>query len=232
MSRADGHHSLADDFLYTGRGEERVTTPPRDPVRRAYAGLARRYDRVWSSYVSASVEATLRRLEAAPGERVLDLGCGTGALLASLAGGAADADLTGIDLSGEMLEVARGRKRPPMRLIQGSAEDLPFAAEAFDAVVSTSVFHYFRRPAVALGEIRRVLRPGGRLVVTDWCDDFVSCRACDLVLRLFDRAHFRSYGAAELTRMLDEAGFTVVSLDRYKIDWLWGMMTAIARKPD
>ncbi len=209
-----------------------MTTPPRDPVRKSYAGLAARYDRAWSSYVGASVEATLQRLEVEHGQRLLDIGCGTGALLVSLAGGEGNADLTGVDLSAEMLAVARIKVRPPLRLAQAVADGLPFAGEAFDVVVSTSAFHYFRRPLDALGEARRVLRPGGRLIITDWCDDFVACRACDLILRLVERAHFRSYGTAELARMLETSGFAVVSLDRYKIDWLWGLMTVIARKPD
>ena len=173
-----------------------MTTPPGDPVRRTYAALAARYDRAWSSYVGASVEATLQRLEVEPGQRLLDIGCGTGALLVSLAGGEGNADLTGVDLSAEMLAVARTKVRPPLRFAQAVADGLPFAGEAFDVVVSTSAFHYFRRPLDALDEVRRVLRPGGRLIITDWCDDFVACHACDLILRLFDRAHFRSYGAA------------------------------------
>ena len=174
----------------------------------------------------------MRRLEAEPGQRLLDIGCGTGALLASLAGGGANSDLTGIDLSAEMLAVARARVRPRLRLAQAVAGDLPFGDATFDVAVSTSAFHYFRRPREALDEARRVLRPGGRLVITDWCDDFVACRACDLILRLVDRAHFRSYGAAELTRMLESSGFAAVSVDRYKIDWLWGLMTVIARKTE
>jgi SAM-dependent methyltransferase len=139
--------------------------------------------------------------------------------------------LTGVDLSREMLVVARAKAPPAVRLAQSAAENLPFADETFDVVVSTSVFHYFRRPLDALGEASRVLRPGGRLVITDWCDDFVACHVCDLILRLFDRAHFRAYGAAALTQMIEAGGFEAVSVDRYKIDWLWGLMTAIARKP-
>ncbi len=208
-----------------------MTSPPRDPVRRSYAGLAARYDRVWSYYVEASVRATRRRLLTEPGERVLDIGCGTGALLASLAAGEAGTDLIGVDLSAEMLAVARAKTPGSVRLVQGSGESLPFADETFDIVVSTSAFHYFRHPQDALAEVHRVLRHGGRLVITDWCDDFASCRACDLILRLFDRAHFRSYGADEMTRMLEAGGFAVVSVEGYKIDWLWGLMTAIARKP-
>ncbi len=93
-----------------------------------------------------------------------------------------------------MLAVARAKTPSSVRLVQTSVDRLPFADAAFDVVVSTSVFHYFRRPQDALGEARRVLRPGGRLVITDWCDDFIACHACDLILRLFDRTQFRGHG--------------------------------------
>ncbi len=76
----------------------------------------------------------------------------------------------------------------------------------------------------------RVLRPNGRLVVTDWCDDYVACRICDLWLRLFNRAHFRTYGEKQCRQLLEQAGFTAVRVDRYKINWLWGLMTAAAQK--
>ena len=64
-------------------------------------------------------------------------------------------------------------------LCEGWAEQLPFAAGQFDAVVSCNMFHYIRRPAEALREMRRVLRPGGRLIVTDWCDDFSPAEFAD-----------------------------------------------------
>ena len=75
----------------------------------------------------------------------------------------------------------------------------------------------------------RVLRPNGRLVITDWCDDYIACRLCDLWLRAFNRAHFRTYGEKVCRHLLEEAGFIAVRVDAYRINWLWGLMTAVGR---
>ena len=79
--------------------------------------------------------------------------------------------------------------------------------------------------------MRRVLVPGGRLVITDWCDDYLSCRLCGLYLRVRRRPFARIHDSAALKRMLEEAGFTLVDVERYKIDWLWGLMTARGEAP-
>ena len=76
-----------------------------------------------------------------------------------------------------------------------------------------------------------MLVPGGRLVITDWCDDYLSCRLCGLYLRIRRRPFGRIYESAELKRMLDEAGFDGVGVERYKLDWLWGLMTANGERP-
>lgn len=201
-----------------------------DAVAREYARLAARYDRRWSFYVAATIGETLRRLEARPGDKVLDAGCGTGALLHALSLLSPELSLTGLDLSPEMLDVARAKLGPSVELHEGRHETLPFADTSFDLVVSTSVFHYLRRPAQALAETRRVLRPGGRIVVTDWCDDYLSCRILDRFLRLFNRAHRRVYGGDELKALLEAAGFAAVEVERFKISWAWGMMTGRGRK--
>jgi hypothetical protein len=77
-----------------------------------------------------------------------------------------------------------------------------------------------------------VLRSGGRLVITDWCDDFLACRLCDRVLRLLDPAHQRTYGRAECGGFLETMGFLDVRVERYRSTWPWGMMTATARAPE
>jgi len=110
------------------------------------------------------------------------------------------------------------------------AEHLPFAAEEFDDVVSCNMFHSVQRPMATFREMKRVLRPGGQLVLTDWCNDYWACRACDLHLRLFSAAHFKTYRERECVQLLQEAGLTVRDMERYKISWLWGMMSARARK--
>ena len=202
-----------------------------DPVHREYARLAARYDSRWAAYVGASVGETLKRLDLGSGGALLDIGCGTGALLGAVAAASPGVTLAGADPSPEMLAVARERLGAAAALECAPAERLPFADGAFDIVVSTSALHFVRRPGAALGEAGRVLAPGGRIVVTDWCRDFPTIRLLDLYLRAFNRAHWRTYTVAECRRLLADAGFEGVAIERYKISPLWGLMTATARKP-
>ncbi len=202
-----------------------------DPVGREYARLAARYDSRWAAYVAASVGETLSRLDLASAGALLDIGCGTGALLGAVSDAAPGVTLAGADPSPEMLAVARARLGAAAALECAPAERLPFADGAFDVVVSTSALHFFRRPDTALAEARRVLAPGGRIVVTDWCRDYLTIRLLDAYLRAFNRAHWRTYTVAECQRLLADAGFEGIAIERYKISTLWGMMTATARKP-
>lgn len=202
-----------------------------EPVVREYERLAPVYDQRWGNYVAASVGRTLGRIDLRAGERVLDVGAGTGALLSALAEREPAASLSGVDASPAMLARARAKLGARANLFEAQAENLPFEAGSFDLLVSTSVFHHLRRPREALREWRRVLRPGGRIALTDWCDDFLACRVCDRVLRLVSASHFRTYGLDDLGRMLAEAGFEELALERYRISWLWGMMTATGRAP-
>lgn len=199
-------------------------------VAREYARLAPRYDEKWSFYVEATTRETMARLDLRPQDRLLDVGCGTGALLRCLSAIHPATRLSGVDPVPEMLAVARGRLSPDVDLYQGWAEHLPFPEERFDVIVSCNVFHYIRQPVAALREMGRVLRPGGQLIITDWCDDFLACRVCDLYLRLFNRAHFKVYRQRDCVRLLREAGYGIVGVDRYKISWLWGLMTVRATK--
>ncbi len=206
--------------------------PPVNPdVLTEFARLAPRYDAKWSFYIRATLRETLARLVLGPEDRLLDVGCGTGALLRELARSHPAALLAGVDPVPEMLAVARRGLPPEVELLEGCAERLPFAEGRFDVIVSCNMFHYLRQPAAALAEMARVLRPGGRLVITDWCDDYLACRICDVYLRLFDRAHFRMYGRRECARLLREQGYADVQVDRYKINWLWGLMTAAVTRP-
>lgn len=99
------------------------------------------------------------------GRRILDAGCGAGPLFAELRD--RGAIMTGIDASARMLEQARLRLGPDADLcIADLAEPLPFPDGAFDDIVASLVLHYLRDWGSALAELRRVLRPGGRLIVS------------------------------------------------------------------
>ena len=121
-----------------------------------------------------------------PGRRVLDVACGTGALTLAVAervapGGA----VTGLDANPEMLAVAR-RKQAPVEWRDGRAESLPFADASFDAVVSQFGLMFFDDRVAALREMRRVLRPGGRLAVAV-CDALANSPGYAALAALLER---------------------------------------------
>ncbi len=115
--------------------------------------------------------------------------------------------------------------------ILGDARHLPFPDCSFDAAVSTSSLHHWGDPRATLAEILRVLRPGGRLILTDWADDHLPTRLLSRALRLVDRSHRRSYSVAQAARLLTDAGFRVVERERYRSGWKWGLMTLSAERP-
>ncbi len=203
------------------------------PVRARYNADAAAYDQRWSRYTAATIGAALDHLNCTGGERVLDLGCGTGELVRRLAGQWPDLALVGMDLSEGMLAraVRKLAHHPGAAFAAANAADLPFADESFEVVVSTNAFHYFREPARTVEEMRRVLKPGGRLVVVDWCHDYWTCKLCQWYLRLVDPAHYRMYTLRECDGQLTAAGLQTVSQRRFKISLLWGLMVAVAVKP-
>jgi trans-aconitate 2-methyltransferase len=95
-----------------------------------------------------------------PGERILDLGCGTGHLSAALA--AAGAAVVGLDHSTEMLEQARSAY-PHLEFVAGDARDFRFS-QPFDAVFSNAALHWIRPPEAVVRSVRDALKPGGRFV--------------------------------------------------------------------
>jgi demethylmenaquinone methyltransferase/2-methoxy-6-polyprenyl-1,4-benzoquinol methylase len=143
---------------------------PRD-VAAMFDGVARRYD-ITNTVLSGGMDHRWRRrtrqcLELSPGQRVLDLAAGTGVSTSELMRSGAVA--VGCDFSLGMLRTGRstrGRKHVP--LVAGDGMHLPFADNAFDAVTISFGLRNIADPALALREMARVVRPGGRLVVCEF----------------------------------------------------------------
>jgi SAM-dependent methyltransferase len=121
-------------------------------------------DEHWWFRAKRALVLSLLRRHAAPGSRGLDVGCGTGGMLAAVAGRGVFA---GVDA--EPLALAFCRKRGLARLARGSALALPFRDGAFDVCLCLDVLYHrgVASDAAALGECHRVLRAGGLLIVTD-----------------------------------------------------------------
>src|SRR5438552_12063033 len=105
-----------------------------------------------------------------PGEAVLDVGTGTGVVAITAA--RAGARVTALDLTPELLAQARENARiaqcSNVEWIEGDAEDLPYPDGSFDVVVSQFGHMFAPRPDVAIAQMRRVLKPGGRIAFSTW----------------------------------------------------------------
>lgn len=152
-------------------------------------------------------------VQAQPAARVLDLGCGAGHVsyqVAPLAG-----EVVACDLAPEMLELVAARARElgfaNLRTHCAAAESLPFSDGEFDVVLSRYSAHHWADPGRALGEARRVLRPGGQCVLVDVASPGTALLDTHLqaleVLR--DRSHVRDYSAAEWAALSAAAGLRI-----------------------
>ena len=202
-----------------------------EPVRRRYDRAAARYDRRWAGYVRRTLDLLEARAAVRPGERVLDVGCGTGAFEERLIAANPQQEVVGVDVSAGMLAEARRKlaAAPTVRFVEAEATRLPFDDGAFDTVVSASALHYVPDPAAALGEVARVLAVGGRLVLLDWDRSRPGMAVLDAVLRVLDPAHAGALSAAEAEALLGQGG-QEGSAERVRAG-RWGLFVLRAVKP-
>jgi len=135
-----------------------------DAVRSAYARWAGVYDTVFGGISGWGRRAAVNAINALPGRRVLEVGVGTGLALPRYA---PDKRVTGIDLSGDMLAVARRRAAglaTVEALLEMDAEDTGFPDATFDIAVAMFVASVVPDPKRLMTEMRRVVRPGGELL--------------------------------------------------------------------
>lgn len=194
-----------------------MTNPPTANAAPSSNGLvvhwAARYDLLVALFTLGRERRFRERLldltHLEPGESVLDIGCGTGTLaIAAKRRVGASANVHGIDASPEMIARARRkatRAGTDVTFDIAQAQSLPFPDARFDMVLSTVMLHHLPRAgrAQAIREARRVLRPGGRVLVVD----FVTRTGKGLL------AHFHRHGRVDprdLIALASDAGFSVV----------------------
>jgi SAM-dependent methyltransferase len=140
-----------------------------DPIWQATRDAATIYqDQIVPALMEEWAPRVVEAADIRPGQRVLDVACGTGVLTRAAAIRTGPmGTVTGLDLSPRMLAVAE-RLSPTLTWRQGTAEALPFPDESFDAVISQFGLMFVPDPVLALREMMRVLVPGGRLAVAVW----------------------------------------------------------------
>ena len=117
-------------------------------------------------FVQCMYQEILDRAEKIPAKRILDLGCGNGNAIALLRD-RIPAEYYGLDISENMIEEARIRLGKAVSFSVGDAEHLPYENQTFDLIICNASFHHYPGPGMAVKEMKRVLKPGGTIILGD-----------------------------------------------------------------
>jgi ubiquinone/menaquinone biosynthesis C-methylase UbiE len=152
----------------------------------------------------------VQQADCRPGDRVLEIGCGTGSLLLLLKQSQPAADVTGLDPDPAALDIARRkaeRAGVELRLDQGFADELPYDDGSLDRVLSSFMFHHLSRQVKekTLREVRRVLKPRGRFHMVDFAGPGAGHRGF-LARRIHSSQHLRDNDEHRVLGMMRDAG--------------------------
>ncbi|HET9437564.1 MAG TPA: class I SAM-dependent methyltransferase [Gaiellaceae bacterium] len=153
-------------------------------------------------------------------EAALDAGCGTGAVAFALAPQVAE--VVGVDTRADYLDAAREAAPANVRFVEGDVMALPFGYAEFDLVCCHRVLHHVRRPELAVSELARVARPGGKIFLVDQLgsSDPLVTLEMDRFERLRDETHQRLLPEADIRGYLDANDLVLLSSEvtREKVD--------------
>ena len=163
---------------------------------------------------------------------LLDCGCGPAPMLTLLHEKYPEKHYTGIDITPEMIEVAKTKNMKDVRLIVGDCEKLPFEDRSFDVVICCQSFHHYPNVQDFFNSVYRVLRPGGRLILRDMTMNTAPVRwFCNHIeiplINLTGHGDVRIYGKDDVNRLCNNAGLTMELFEKRG----FCRLHCVARKP-
>src|SRR4029453_9326878 len=231
MALFEPHYSQEDDEFMGSDVATRalsVTVVENHFVTRVYENLASVYDFTFGPALHPGRMRAIERMGIKPDDRILEVGVGTGINAALYP---RDCAVSGIDLSESMLEKTRDRVARKgirnVRLLEMDAADLKFADGTFDIVYAPYLISVVPDPVAVAREMRRVCRPGGRIIFLN------HFRSANPVLAFFERlispftVHIGFKSDLDLTAFLTQSDLKPVSIEKVNVPKIWSLITCV-----
>jgi len=219
-----------DDLVASGSGAAQLSAAAveNDFVERVYEKLASVYDFAFGPALHAGRRRAVEQMAPQPGDRILEVGVGTGISLGLYP---PECRVIGIDLSAPMLDKARRRlsaqREPNVSLLQMDAAELKFADGTFDVVYAPYLISVVSEPATVAREMRRVCRPGGRIIFLNHfrSKNAIASRIERLISPLTVHVGFKA--DLDLETLLAQANLTPVSIEKVNVPRIWSLVTCV-----
>lgn len=192
----------------------------KEAVKRVFTQAADAYAARKATADRISHEFMLKLSGVKPTDRVLDVATGPGFIAMLFAQKAKE--VVGVDLTPAFVAKAQAssaqRDLRNISFREADIEQLPFAEGSFDIVTCHKALHHFPHPSAALGEVRRVLKRGGRFVLGDSLssDDPETARRHNDLERLRDPSHVEMYGSKRIAALIERAGFHIEKAQQFE----------------
>lgn len=191
-------------MLYYGQEEGGLNMKDiKSKSKQAFNNQANTYDQdIKGQHARNLYPVLIEELSKISYDTILDLGCGTGAVLQAILNEDCKKKAYGIDISENMLKVARGKLKESATLVLGDSEYLPFENDFFDVVYCNDSFHHYPRPDRVLSELSRVLKPKGNLIICDCWQPFLFRDIMNVFMKYSKNGNVKMYSEKEICGLL------------------------------
>lgn len=179
--------------------------------------LSKNYDKSLSGYnPRKNYKLIIDEIKLKKGNTLLDVGCGTGEILKKLSTKYINVKLYGIDISQEMLKIAKKKdKLSKIKYICCDAESLPFKDNTFDVLITNESFHHYPNPQKALKEFKRVLKDNGKLILCDMYRPIIIRNFMNFMFKFTKTGDVKIYTKNEILNLLEEYDYKNIKLKKY-----------------
>ena len=181
-----------------------------EDIQDDYSRLADTYDIRWQDFLQTVIDWVIETSmpNQTENKAILDLGCGTGAVLAALHDEFHFTDIVGVDVSRAMLEKAQ-KRLPKARFFQGNIEDnkdLPEHGARYDIVLSLNILHHLNDPDAHILQLQHFCKPDGIIYLCDFAPVSIAMKVADYYWQMVQKNYLKSYQPTELKQKILKIG--------------------------